>query len=128
MAADIVILDIREQIGGLCNIRFACWFTIANPFPLGGATSTYPDIVSDISVGPSGQNVPAKLQTGEIAEETFNILVPISMLTSSWPTLEAYMLAVLNARKSYKAGSAPAAPQPGLKYKILHDTVTGWSA
>jgi hypothetical protein len=128
MAADIVILDIREQAGGIANIRFCCWFNTANPYPASNFMSAYPDIATDPTVGPSGQDVLNKLQAGTMTEEVFSVLVPISMIASSWVTVQAYLLAILNARKAYKAGTSPAVPAIGLKYKILHDTVTNWSA
>lgn len=131
MAAEIVILDIREQTGGLCNVRFLLWLAAANPYPVKSAVSQYPDIQTDPAVGPSGQNIPAGLISGAIVEESYSILVPTTLITggTNWTGLiEPYVLAILNARKSYHAGTAPALPDAGLKYKILHDTVTGWSA
>lgn len=128
MAADIVILDIREQTGGLTNIRFACWFTVANPYPASTFISAYPDINTDPTVGASAANYPAQLQSGALVEEVFNVLVPSVVISSSWATVEVLLLAIHTARAAYKAGSAPAVPTPGLKYKILHDSVSGWSA
>ena len=125
---DIVILDIREMTGGLCQIRFCTWFAVANPYPAPGFTSAYLDINSDSVVGPAGENVPAKLITGELVEEVFSVPVPAVMIANSWATVQAYLLAILNARKNYKAGSAQIIPNPGLKYKIRHDSATNWSA
>lgn len=129
MAADIVILDIREQAGGLATIRFALWFDIANPYPAPGTLSAYPDIASDPVAGPNGQNIPNKLMTGTTAEEVYTVLLPVGFLGANWSTVvEPYILAILNARKAYKNGTAPASPAPGLKYKTLHDSSTGWTA
>jgi hypothetical protein len=130
ITADICILDIREDGGGLCTVRFICWLQVANPYPAPGTLSQYPDIASDPTVGPGGQNIPSALTSGAVVEEVYTIVAPSSLVTgATWTTIvEPYLLAVLNARKNYKAGAGAAPPATGLKYKILHDSAVGWSA
>lgn len=126
---DVVVLDIREVTGGLCNVRFAVWLQITAPYPSPNQVSAYLDINNDATVGASGQNIPAALTAGTVVEEVYSILVPNQLIGSSWGTIiEPYIAAIVTARKNYHAGTGAAAPDPGLKYKILHDQSTGWSA
>ena len=129
MAADICILDIRELAGGLCNIRFCLWFSSTPPYPMSGYNSAYSEITTDPTLGPPpGADYDNKLKAGSVTEEVYSMLVPSATVTGNWSVVQSHLLAILNARKAYKAGTAPAIPAVGLKYKILHDSVSGWTA
>lgn len=121
---DICVLDIREMAGGICSVRFCCWLAVATAYPNALAISAYPNVSTDAST----QGVLQLIQAGTLIEEVYNIVLPTSIISGSWATVETLMLAILNARKSYKNGTVAALPDPGLKLGILHDSATGWSA
>lgn len=125
MASDIMVLNIQEAQGGFVQIRVLFWIQIANPFPNSNATSAYAGIATD----PNTSGILAQIQAGTVIEEANSFLFPLSWISTLWSTaVEPLLLAYLNARKAVRAGTLPALPDPGLKYKIVHDSVSGWSA
>lgn len=124
MAKDILILDIKEASTGFVNIRFILWFPISAGFKNPNFTSSYPDITTDLNT--TGQD--AALRAGTVIEEIYTITIPMSWIANAWASVEAILLAFLTTRKNVRAGTLAALPDPGLKYAIMHDSGTGWSA
>lgn len=124
MAKDICILDIQEQQGGICNIRCVFWLPIVAPYPQPSVKSAYLNSNTD----PATSGIESALQAGTLIEEVHIFQFPTSSIVSQWTTVEAIILAFLNARKNYRAGTLPALPDPGTKFGVLHDSSTGWSA
>ena len=124
---DICVLDVREVVGGLCSLRFCIWLTATNPYPNPNAVSAYSNINTDTNT----TGILQAMQLGTIVEEVYTILVPTNSITNAtkWGSIaEQNMLDILTARQKYKAGTAPASPNIGAKFSILHDSATGWSA
>lgn len=122
MAKDIVLLDIQQVIGGIVQIRCVFWFPVTNAYPAPTATSAYP------AINTTDPAILSAIQAGTVLEETMTLQFPTSTITNNWATVETIILAFYNERKNYRAGTVAALPDPGLKYKIAHDSVTGWSA
>ena len=119
MAKQIIILDISENQGGISNIRCVFWFSVSSAFPNSGFVSAYPGI--------TGADQTA-LNNGTVIEEIHQFQFPNTSIVNTWSTVEAVLLAFYNARKSYRAGTTVALPDPGAKYQIYNDSSTGWSA
>lgn len=125
MASDICILDIREAQSGFVAIRTVFWITVVNPYPSPAAASAYPAIQTD----PNTNGILAAIQAGTILEEVNSFIFPLNWVSTQWATaIEPLLLAYLNARKAVRAGTVLALPEPGLKYKIVHDSASGWAA
>lgn len=125
MAARICILNITEAQAGFVNVNVLFWFPVASPYPNPGAGSSYPAVGTD----PATQTVVSQLQLGTLIEEGHSFLFPTSWIAAQWATaVEPLLLAYYNARLAVHSGTLAAVPDAGLKYKILNDSVNGWSA
>ena len=121
---DICILDIRESTGGFVSLRCIFWILITNGFPNSNLTSVYPNITTDTNTN----GILQAIQAGNILEEVYTFQFPLNWITTSWPTIEALLLAYLNARKAQRAGTLAALPDIGLKFAVMHDSSAGWTA
>jgi hypothetical protein len=124
MSKDICILDINEASAGFINMRVVFWFTVSTDYPTSSATSAYPNINSD----PATQGILGQIQSGAIVEEVYSFMFPSNWVSTQWAAIAALLIAYLNARKSFKAGTLVACPERGTKFGILHDASSGWSA
>lgn len=124
MAKDICILDIRDAQPGFISIRCLFWLTVTAGYKMTGFVSSYPDINTDTNT----TALLASIQAGTVLEETQTFTFPTLWVTTQWTVIEQLLLAYLNARKAYRGGTLVAIPDPGIKYAILHDSATGWSA
>lgn len=122
MAKDIVLLDVREQQGGISTIRCVFWIPVTNGYPAPTITSAYP------AISQTDAAVFAQLQAGTMLEEVQSFAFPTSAIETSWSTVELIILAFYQARKNYRAGTVSPLLDPGAKYQVSHDSVTGWSA
>jgi len=120
----ICLLNISEVQGGICQITCAFWLPVVSAFPNASGSSAYPAISTD----PNTSGVLAAIQAGTIIEEVHTYQFSNAEIVNSWAAVEAIILAFFNARKNYRSGAAAAVPDPGLKYAILYDSSTGWSA
>lgn len=123
MAADIMILSITPAEAGFVNLNVLFWIVIANPYPVPGAQSAYPAVGTD----PNTTTVVAALQNGTLIEEQHSFSFPLNWITTQWAAIEALLVAYLVAKKAVRTGTLAALPDPGLKYKVFHDSGTGWS-
>jgi hypothetical protein len=119
---DIVVLNIDQVQGGVVQIRCVFWFPIANGYPNPNATSAYP------AINTTDPAVFTALQAGTMLEEVYSLQFPTSTINNNWSTVEAIILAFYTERKNYRGGVTAAIPDPGAKYKVYHDSTTGWSA
>ena len=113
MAKDIIILDVNAGDGGFNTVKCCFWIPNPNPVPRpAGVTSAYANAdASEV----------AAIQAGSVIEEVRSFSFPNTL---SQAQVEANLLAMYNARKTWYAAQVP----PGKFYGIYHDSVTGWSA
>lgn len=123
---DICVLDIRDSTGGFITLRCAFWLAATNAYPSPGLTSSYVNITTDANTS----GILAAIQAGTIIEEVYSFQFPVSWIGSAnWGiAVEPLLLAYLNARKAYHAGTQGALPDVGAKFAVLHDSASGWSA
>jgi hypothetical protein len=122
MAKDVILLDLQQVIGGIVQIRCVFWFPVTNGYPNPAAVSAYP------AINTTDPAVLTSIQAGTTIEETMALQFPTSTIQNNWSTVEMIILAFYNERKNYRAGTVSAIPDPGLKYKVYHDSATGWLA
>jgi hypothetical protein len=122
---DICLLDIEPSVAGFITIRVVFWIQVTAGFPNTGATSAYPNIQTD----PNTSGILTAIQAGTVIEEVYTFQFPQSWVAGEWSTaIEPLLLAYLTARKAWRAGTQGTIPDPGLKFAILHDSSSGWSA
>jgi len=122
MAKQIVLLDISENQPGIVNIRCVFWLPVTSGYPSPSFVSSYLDINN------TDPAVLTALQAGTILEEVHVFQFPTGSIATSWTTVELIIKAFYDSRKNYREGVTSALPDPGSKYKIFNDSVTGWSA
>lgn len=122
---DICVLDIREQVAGFITLRAVFWVQVTNGYPNPGAVSAYPNITTDTNT----TGILTAIQAGTVVEEVYSFMFPTGWIAGNWSTaVEPLLVAYLAARKSVRAGTLAALPDPGAKFAILHDSSSGWSA